>query len=217
MGNTALKGTTKSKKGGVTFGLTTNLSKNELSTRSNTFKLGGRNSKSMTKITPSHTIAVTKKLPPPSPKDLSYEKSQINKFKTQTGVNKNDGEIIEKSLTNHYLFHYVENETIKKLMTKLIKCEVKKDIVIYEKDCDDAEFFYILTKGKMHYNAQVSEKSNEFQDLSIKPGNCFGDYEIINDISRLCDVVSDEDCVFYVLKRNDLLDILKNVRKKKLS
>ena len=217
MGNTALKATTKSKKGGVTFGLTSNLSKNELSTHSNTLKLGGRNSKSMTKIT-SHTISVTKKLAPPSPKELSYEKSQINKLKTQTNINfkneKNDGEIIEKSLSNHYLFHYVENETIKKLMTKLIQCKAKKNIVIYEKDCDDADYFYILTKGKMHYNAQVSDKIKEFQDLSINSGNCFGDYEIINDISRLCDVVTDEDCVFYVLKKSDLLDILKNVRKK---
>ena len=52
----------------------------------------------------------------------------------------------------------------------------------------------------MHYNAQVSDKIKEFQDLSINSGNCFGDYEIINDIGRLCDVVTDEDCVFYVLK-----------------
>ena len=215
MGNSALK--SKSKKFGVSFGLTSNLSKKELSSHSSGLKLG-RNSKSMTKMISSNSMG-SKKLPPPSPTNSSFENLNINKLKVQTNIKneKEDYQIILNSLTNHHLFHYVENENIKKLMNKLIKCEAEKNITIYEKDVNEGEYFFILTKGKMHYNASISEKIKEFQDLSINPGNCFGDYEIVNDISRLCDVITDEKSTFYVLKKNDLMEVLKNVRKKNIN
>ena len=215
MGNSALK--SKSKKFGVSFGLTSNLSKKELSSHSSGLKLG-RNSKSMTKMISSNSMG-SKKLPPPSPTNSSFENLNINKLKVQTNIKneKEDYQIILNSLTNHHLFHYVENENIKKLMNKLIKCEAEKNITIYEKDVNEGEYFFILTKGKMHYNASISEKIKEFQDLSINPGNCFGDYELVNDISRLCDVITDEKSTFYALKKNDLMEVLKNVRKKNIN
>ena len=215
MGNTELRGLNKSKKGGISFGTSTNLSKNDIPNRINSMKLGS-NSKSVTKISD-----INKKLSPPSPKDSSSSNEQlnINKFKVKknTKIEKSDFKLLNSSLTNHYLFHYVDNETIKKTINKLIKCQAQKNEIIYEKDSNEGEYFYILIKGKMHYNADVSDKIKEFQDLSINPGNCFGDYEIINGIYRLCNVVTDEECIFYALDKNDLLDLLKNVRKKNLS
>ena len=215
MGNTELRGLNKSKKGGISYGTSTNLSKNDIPNRINSMKLGS-NSKSVTKISD-----INKKLSPPSPKDSSSSNEQlnINKFKVKknTKIEKSDFKLLNSSLTNHYLFHYVDNETIKKTINKLIKCQAQKNEIIYEKDSNEGEYFYILTKGKMHYNADVSDKIKEFQDLSINPGNCFGDYEIINGIYRLCNVVTDEECIFYALDKNDLLDLLKNVRKKNLS
>ncbi len=215
MGNTELRGLNKSKKGGISFGTSTNLSKNEIPNRISSVKLGS-NSKSVTKITD-----INKKLSPPSPKDSSSSNEQLNlnkfKVKKNTKIEKSDFKLLNSSLTNHYLFHYVDNETIKKTINKLIKCQAPKNEIIYEKDSNEGEYFYILTKGKMHYNADVSDKIKEFQDLSINPGNCFGDYEIINGIYRLCNVVTDEECIFYALDKNDLLDLLKNVRKKNLS
>ena len=213
MGNTELRGLNKSKKGGISFGTSTNLSKNDIPNRISSVKLGS-NSKSVTKISD-----INKKLSPPSPKDSSSSNEQlnINKFKVKknTKIEKSDFKLLNSSLTNHYLFHYVDNETIKKTINKLIKCQAQKNEIIYEKDSNEGEYFYILIKGKMHYNADVSDKIKEFQDLSINPGNCFGDYEIINGIYRLCNVVTDEECIFYALDKNDLLDLLKNVRKKK--
>ena len=99
-------------------------------------------------------------------------------------------------------------------MNKLIKCKAPKNNILYEKNSEEGEYFYILTKGKMHFNADVTNKIEDYQNLNIIPGDCFGDYEIINDIYRLCDVVTDEECIFYVLNKKDLLDTLKDVRKK---
>ena len=65
MGNTELRGLNKSKKGGISYGTSTNLSKNDIPNRINSMKLGS-NSKSVTKITD-----INKKLSPPSPKDAS--------------------------------------------------------------------------------------------------------------------------------------------------
>ena len=117
-------------------------------------------------------------------------------------------------MSNHYLFKYLDGDSIKRLINKLIKCKAPKNTILYEKDIEEGEFFYILTKGKMHFNADVKDKIEDYQNLNIIPGNSFGDYEIINDICRLCDVVTDEECIFYVLNKKELIDTLKDIRRK---
>ena len=154
--------------------------------------------------------------------ELSYESNNITKLSIQKKANlkndKNESQIIKKILSNHYLFKYVDNDSITKLMNKLIKCKSQKGIKIYEKN-KESGYFYIITKGKMYYNAKnnIEEKIKEYQDLNIYSPSCFGDYELINNISRLCDVITEEECIFYALKKDDLLDILFNVRKKNMN
>ena len=191
--------------------------KNELTNRSNTNKSGAKSTNQISKLTSTNSLGGTKKIPSLT-KLSSYEKTNINKLKIDSSINfkneKTDFQIINSSFTNHYLFKYVDSDNIKRLMNKLIKCKAPKNTILYEKNSEEGEYFYILTKGKMHFNADVTNKIEDFQNLNIIPGNCFGDYEIINDIYRLCDVVTDEECIFYVLNKKDLLDTLKDIRKK---
>ena len=186
--------------------------------------ISGKNKLNLTKTASSNSLSKTRKSSSSLVTNiLSYEKNIISKLTIETNINfkneKEDYKIINTSLSNHYLFKYVDNDSLKKLINKLIKCKCPKGTKVYDKNLDDAEFFYILTKGKMHYNALINkeDKIKEYQDLNINKGSCFGDYEIINDICRLCSVVSDEECIFYCLKKNDLLEVLENVRKKNLS
>jgi CRP-like cAMP-binding protein len=191
--------------------------KNELSNRSNTNKTGAKSTNQISKLTSTNSLGGTKKIPSLT-KLSSYEKTNINKLKIDSSINfkneKTDFQIINSSFTNHYLFKYVDSDNIKRLMNKLIKCKAPKNTILYEKNSEEGEYFYILTKGKMHFNADVTNKIEDYQNLNIIPGDCFGDYEIINDIYRLCDVVTDEECIFYVLNKKDLLETLKDVRKK---
>ena len=211
MGNTGLKNSNKPKKNNSTQ------TKNELSNRSNTNKTGAKSTNQISKLSSVNSLGGPKKIPL-SPKTSSYEKTNINKFKLDSNINfkneKTDFQIINSSLSNHYLFKYLDGDGIKRLINKLIKCKAPKNTILYEKDIEEGEFFYILTKGKMHFNADVKDKIEDYQNLNIIPGNSFGDYEIINDICRLCDVVTDEECIFYVLNKKELIDTLKDIRRK---
>ena len=209
MGSTSLK--SSKKRSSIQRVLTSNAEKKDMN-----FTYSGKNAFSIRKVSSLISIRDIKT----NSNESSYEINNISKLIIQKKVNfkteKNDSHIIKEVLSNHYLFKYVENESITKLMNKLIKCKAQKGIKIYEKN-KESEYFYIITKGKMHYNAKnnIEEIIKEYQDLKINSPSSFGDYEIINDISRLCDVITDEECIFYVLKKDDLLDTLSNVRKKK--
>ena len=211
MGSTSLKNIKK--KSSIARVLT---SKQEKKGMNQTYS--GKNSFPIKKVSSLISIRDIKK----NPIESSYEINNILKLTIQKNINfkneKNDSQIIKNALSNHYLFKYVDNDYITKLMNKLIKCKSQKEIKIYEKN-NESEYFYIITKGKMHYNAKnnIEDKIKEYQDLNINSSSCFGDYEIINDISRLCDVITDEECIFYVLKKDELFNTLSYVRKKKLN
>ena len=211
MGSTSLKNIKK--KSSIARVLT---SKQEKKGMNQTYS--GKNSFPIKKVSSLISIRDIKK----NPIESSYEINNILKLTIQKNINfkneKNDSQIIKNALSNHYLFKYVDNDYITKLMNKLIKCKSQKEIKIYEKN-NESEYFYIITKGKMHYNAKnnIEDKIKEYQDLNINSSSCFCDYEIINDFSRLCDVITDEECIFYVLKKDELLNTLSYVRKKKLN
>ena len=211
MGSTSLKSTKK--RSSIHRVLISNAEKKDMN-----LTYSGKNSFPIKKVSSLISIRDIKT----TSNDSSYEINNISKLIIQKKINfkneKTDSQIIKEVLSNHCLFEYVENESITKLMNKLIKCKSQKGIKIYEKN-KESEYFYIITKGKMHYNAKnsIEDKIKENQYLNINSPSSFGDYEIINDILRLCDVITDEECIFYVLKKDDLLDTLSNVRKKNMN
>ena len=121
-------------------------------------------------------------------------------------------------LSKHYLFKYIDEDYIKsKILSKLIKISLKPETTIYQKSFDDAEYFYILIKGTCQYsNIKNIINYHETND-KITEGTCFGEYEIINDIPRICEVHTETDCLIYALHKEELFEALKYSRKKNLT
>ena len=117
MGSSSVKGT---KRKSLILNIQTSVNKKESKN-----SISGKNKLNLTKTASSNSLSKTRKSSSSLVTNiLSYEKNIISKLTIETNINfkneKEDYKIINTSLSNHYLFKYVDNDSLKKIINKLI-------------------------------------------------------------------------------------------------
>ncbi len=118
-----------------------------------------------------------------------------------------DRELIKKYIRNVTLFNMVEKNHLERIINdfSLLHTTGNETILFQEDTSND---LYIILKGKVKVTL-MSDEGDEYILSDLDEGDYFGEMSLIDSRPRCATVVAVEDSTFAVLKREKLVDAIK--------
>jgi CRP/FNR family transcriptional regulator/CRP/FNR family cyclic AMP-dependent transcriptional regulator len=118
-----------------------------------------------------------------------------------------DRELIKKYIKNVVLFNTVGEDHLEQVIAdfSLINATKNETILFQE---DTGKDLYIILKGKVKVTL-MSDEGEEYILSDLDEGDYFGEMSLIDSRPRCATVVAVEDSTFAVLKRERLVDAIK--------
>lgn len=118
-----------------------------------------------------------------------------------------DKELIKKYIKNVALFNNVEEDNLEQIIADFsLLHATKNETVLFQKDTD--RDLFIILKGTVKVTL-MSDEGGEYILSDLHEGDYFGEMSLIDGKPRCATVVAVDDSTFAVLKREKLLDVIK--------
>lgn len=104
------------------------------------------------------------------------------------------------------ILRYLTEEMIEKLLPEIELLRFREGEIIFHCD-DDADYFYMLKRGKILLEQRVSEKVTISMG-TVKPGYSFGWSALLGDEKFTLDTVCGEPCEVLRIRAKMLLDMI---------
>jgi CRP/FNR family transcriptional regulator/CRP/FNR family cyclic AMP-dependent transcriptional regulator len=118
-----------------------------------------------------------------------------------------DRALIEKFIQNVALFRKGEEKYLEKIIADFSILHATKDeVIIYQ--TDTSTDFYIVLRGKVKVTL-LSEEGGEYILSDLHEGDFFGEMSLIDGKPRCATVIAEADSTFGVLKREKLIETIK--------
>ena len=121
----------------------------------------------------------------------------------KNGISQEDEILLKKTFKDHFLFKNKSLEIISSIISALKKKIYEKDVILFKKGNEGAEFF-IIKKGKILINT-------EYGDKYLKDGDTFGELALIQNGKRTATAVAIERSELFVLNGVTFREILKKI------
>ncbi len=114
-------------------------------------------------------------------------------------------ELIEL-LTSSMLFSGINQRHLVRLASIGEEESFKRGDYIFRQD-DSGSTFYLVLEGAVRISKEVPGMGEEALTV-LRPGTAFGEMALIEDIPRSADAIAHESCRLFVIKKEDLEDLL---------
>jgi CRP-like cAMP-binding protein len=121
----------------------------------------------------------------------------------KNGISQEDEIMLKKTFKDHFLFKNKSMEIISSIISALKKKIYEKDVTLFKKGNEGAEFF-IIKKGTILINA-------EYGDKYLKDGDTFGELALIQNGKRTATATAIERSELFVLNGVTFREILKKI------
>lgn len=121
----------------------------------------------------------------------------------KNGISQEDEILLKKTFKDHFLFKNKSLEIISSIISALKKKIYEKDVILFKKGNEGAEFF-IIKNGKILINT-------EYGDKYLKDGDTFGELALIQNGKRTATAVAIERSELFVLNGVTFREILKKI------
>jgi CRP/FNR family transcriptional regulator/CRP/FNR family cyclic AMP-dependent transcriptional regulator len=120
---------------------------------------------------------------------------------------KKDRKLIEKFINKVPFFGGISEKYLEKIIDDFGILQVSENEVIICQG-DTSTDLYIILRGKVKVTL-MSEEGEEYILTDLEEGDIFGEISLIDGMPRSATVVAEEDSTFAVLKRERLIDGIK--------
>lgn len=104
------------------------------------------------------------------------------------------------------LLGQLDEKTIRLIIDKSSKLKFKKSKLIVEENARNLNLYFVLAGGVRA--SYVSKDGKEISLADIGPGDCFGEFSVIDGQSTSASVVATEDSQLALISRNDFVNLL---------
>jgi CRP-like cAMP-binding protein len=115
------------------------------------------------------------------------------------------GELMQ-SLSRSALFEGINDKHLQRLMGIGFEEQFKKGEYIFRED-DPGDKFYLVLEGAVRITRQVPGMGEEALAI-LESGAAFGEMALIEDFPRSADAIVHQDCRLFVVRKEDLEDLL---------